>query len=102
MISKTEQTKSQLMLHSCISVVYLSVPSIFAHFPFTVGSQNTYELLNLRALKFPLVNKIYIFQSMGKIICVEFQMYPLKFHPKYLTHTLKDVIFIQHRNFKSS
>ena len=64
--------------------------------------KNTYELLNLRALKFPHVNKIYIFQCMGKIFCVEFQRYPLKFHTKYLTHTLKWIIFIQHWNFKSS
>ena len=64
--------------------------------------KNTYELLNLRALKFSPVNKIRIFQCMGMIFCVEFQRYPLKFHTKYLTHTLKDVTFIQHWNFKSS
>ena len=64
--------------------------------------KNTYELLNLRALKFSPVDKIYIFQCMGKIFCVEFQRYPLKFHTKYLTHTLKDITFIQHWNFKSS
>ena len=64
--------------------------------------KNTYELLNLRALKFSHVNKIHIFQCMGKIFCVEFQRYPLKFHTKYLAHTLKDLLFIQHRNFKSS
>ena len=64
--------------------------------------KNTYELLNLRALKFSPVNKIYIFQCMGNIFCVEFQRYPLKFHTKYLTHTLKDMNFIQHWNFKSS
>ena len=58
--------------------------------------KNTYELLNLRALKFSPVNKIHIFQCMGKIFCVEFQRYPLKFHTKYLTHTLKDMNFIQH------
>ena len=29
---------------------------------------------------------------MGKIFCVKFQKYPLKFHTKYLNHTLKDVI----------
>ena len=29
---------------------------------------------------------------MGKIFCVEFQRVPLKFHTKYLTHTLKDAI----------
>ena len=64
--------------------------------------KKTYELLNLRALKMSHVNKIHIFQCMGKIFCVEFQRYPLKFHTKYLTHALKDTIFIQHWNFKSS
>ena len=64
--------------------------------------KNTYELLNLRALKFSPVNKIRLFQCMGKIFCVEFQRYPLKFHTTYLTHALKDMIFIQHWNFKSS
>ena len=64
--------------------------------------KNTYELLNLRALKYSPVNKIHIFQCMGEIFCVEFQRYPLKFHTKYLTHTLKDRIFIQHWNSKSS
>ena len=64
--------------------------------------KNNYELLNLRALKFSYVNKIHIFQCMGKIFCVEFQRYPLKFHTKYLTHTLKDMIFMQFWNFKSS
>ena len=64
--------------------------------------KETYELLNLRALKNSPVNKIHIFQCMSKIFCVEFQRYPLKLHTKYLTHTLKDTIFIQHWNFKSS
>ena len=64
--------------------------------------KNTYELLNLKALKFSYVNKIHIFQCMGKIFCVEFQRYPLTFHTKYLTHTLKDMIFMQFWNFKSS
>ena len=64
--------------------------------------KNMHELLNLRALKFSHVNKIHIFQCMGKIFCVKFQRYPLKFHTKYLTHTLKDMIFIRHWNFKSS
>ena len=64
--------------------------------------KNTYDLLNLRALKFSPVNKIHIFQCMGKIFCVEFQWVPLKFHTKYLTHTLKDTIFMQNWNFKSS
>ena len=58
--------------------------------------KNTYELLNLRALKYSPVNKIHIFQCVGKIFRVEFQRYPLKFHTKYLTHTLKGMIFIQH------
>ena len=58
--------------------------------------KKAHELLNLRALKFSPLNKIHIFQCMGKIFCVEFQRYPLKFHTKYLTHTLKGTIFIQH------
>ena len=56
--------------------------------------KNTYELLNLRALKISKLHKNHIFQCMGKIFCVEFQRVPLKFHTKYLTHTLKDVDFI--------
>ena len=56
--------------------------------------KNVYELLPLRALKISMFHKKIIFQCMGKIFCVEFQRYPLKFHTKYLTHTLKDVYFI--------
>ena len=56
--------------------------------------KNTYELLNPRALKISMLYKNRIFQCMGKIFCVEFQREPLKFHTKYLTHTLKDVDFI--------
>ena len=61
-----------------------------------------YKLLNLRAVKFSPVNKIHIFQCMGKIFCVEFQRIPLKFYTKYFIHTLKDMILIQHLYFKSS
>ena len=64
--------------------------------------KKAYKILNLRALKFSPVNKMHIFQCMGKIFCVEFQRFPLKFHTKYLTHTLKYTIFIRHWNFKSS
>ena len=64
--------------------------------------RNVYELLNLRALKIPTFYKKFIFQCMDKIFCVEFQREPLKFHTKCLTHTLKDTVFIQHWNFKSS
>ena len=64
--------------------------------------KNAYELLNLRALKISKLHKNHIFQSMGKIFCVEFQRVPLKFHTKYLTHTLKDVDFIHIWKFKSS
>ena len=55
--------------------------------------KNAYELLNLRALKISMLYKNRIFQCMSKIFCVEFQRVPLKFHTKYLTHTLKDMIF---------
>ena len=57
--------------------------------------KNAYELVNLGALKSSLLNKLHIFQSMGKIFCVEFQMVPLKFHTIYFTHSLKYMIFIQ-------
>ena len=40
--------------------------------------------------------------GMGQIFCVEFQRVPLKFHTKYLTHTLKNVYFIHRWKFKSS
>ena len=64
--------------------------------------KNAYELLNLRALKISMLYKNLIFQCMGQIFCVEFQRVPLKFHTKYLTHTLKDVDFIHRWKFKSS
>ena len=52
--------------------------------------KNAFELLNVRALKISMLYKNHNFQCMGKIFCVEFQRVPLKFHTKYLTHTLKD------------
>ena len=59
--------------------------------------KNVYELINLGALKSSLLNKQHIFQCMGKIFCVEFQRVP-KFHTKYLTHTLKDMILCNVEN----
>ena len=56
--------------------------------------RNVYELFDLRRLKFSTLHK-YIFQCMGKIFCVEFQRYPLKFPTKYLTHFL--MLFILFR-----
>ena len=38
---------------------------------------------------------------MGKIFCVEFQRVPLKFHTKYLTHTLKDVDLLTYENLRA-
>ena len=64
--------------------------------------KNTYELLNPRALKIPLLYIYRILQFMGWIFCVEFQRFPLKFHTKYLTQTLKDVHFIHGWKCKSS
>ena len=64
--------------------------------------KNTYELLNLRALKISILYKKNFFQYMGKIFCVEFQRVPLKFHTKYFTQTLTDVDFIHRWKFKSS
>ena len=39
---------------------------------------------------------------MGKLLCVQFQREPLKFLTKYLTHTLKETIFIQYWKFRRS
>ena len=64
--------------------------------------KNTYELLNLGALKSSLLNKLHTFQYMDKIFYVEFQRKPLKFHTKYLTHTLKDTNFIPSCQFMRS
>ena len=64
--------------------------------------KNTYELLNLRAIKISMLYKNHIFQCMGKMFCVEFQRVPLKFHTKYLAHTLKNVDFIHRWKFTSS
>ena len=89
--------------HGCERMVNASLTMYIGKTYITGGRfKNTYELLTLRALKFSYVNKIHIFQCMGKIFCVEFQRYPLKFHTKYLTHTLQDMIFMQFWNFKSS
>ena len=64
--------------------------------------KNSYELLNLRALKISMLYKNHVFQCMSMIFCAEFQRVPLKFHTKYHTHTLKDVDFIRRWRFKSS
>ena len=63
--------------------------------------KNTYELLNLRALKISMLHKNHIFQCMGKIFCVEFQRVPLKFHTKYLAHTSKDVDLFTGENLRA-
>ena len=64
------------------------------------GSKWLYQLENVGALESSLFSKLHIFQCVGKIFCMEFQRYPLKFHTIYLTHTLKDTIFIQFTNAK--
>ena len=38
--------------------------------------------------------KINIFQCMGQIFCLKFQIITLKFHTKYLTHTLYIILFV--------
>ena len=70
-----------------------------------IGSGGVHK--SLRALKnksswISPVNKIHIFQCVGKIFCEEFQRVPSKFHAKYLTHALKDTIFINRWKIKSS
>ena len=50
--------------------------------------RNTYEFLNLKALKISSLYEIY-FQCMSNILHVEFQMVTLKFNAKYLTLILR-------------
>ena len=87
-----------LRMYKCILVLRSAVRATLAGMRF----KNTYELLNVRALKISMLYKKQIFQCMGKIFCVEFQRFPSKFHTKYVTHTLKDVDFIHMWKFESS
>ena len=60
---------------------------------FTVNRfENDHEFLNIRARKMSSPCQITAFLCMGKIFCAEL---PSKFHIEYLTHTLRDVIFLQ-------
>ena len=49
-----------------------------------------------------MLYKHRIFQCKGQLFCVEFQKHPLKFHTKYLTHSLKFVYFVKKCKFESS
>ena len=60
---------------STVGCNYLSLPEIPEKSALRISCytrwlKNTYELLNLRTLKYLPVNKIYIFQCIGKIFCV--------------------------------
>ena len=56
--------------------------------------KNVYDVVNLTAPKYSILNENCLFQCMGKIFCVGFQNFPLKFHKKYLTNSLEGVLFI--------
>ena len=65
--------------------------------------KNVYELVNLGALKSSLFNKLYIsFNIWVKCIVWNFKAYFSNPKSKYLTHTLKDTIFMQYWKFKRS
>ena len=61
----------------------------------TGAFQKHFHAHESRSPSISLLNRIQIFQCIGKIFCVEFQGVPLKFHTKYLAHTLKDMFFLQ-------
>ena len=100
-----------ILVHSCLcayavliyDVVFTQV-CVLSLVHSTINYQGAFQKrLRVRALIFSHVNKIHIFQCMGKIFCVEFQRYPLILHTNYLTHTLKDMILIHWSwSFKSS
>ena len=91
-----------------ISRQYTDFSFAIQHFEHVFDNQlrlkGAYELLNPRALKFLYLNKLHIFQCLGKILCFKFQRVPLKFHTIYLTRTMQDTIYIVYTNriFKSS
>ena len=73
--------KIDAQVYWCLSWVTVFFPRIHEQSCDLGGHfKTTHELLNERVLKSSPVNKIYIFQCMGKIFFVEFQRYPLKFH----------------------
>ena len=59
---------------------------------------DTHELVNLTALKLSL----YQLSHPSMIFFAEFQRVHYKFHQKYLTHTLKDVYFVEEWRLKGS
>ena len=59
------------------------------------GWNNSIDLTLLSAWFISLLNTLHTFQCIRKIFFAEFQLVPLKFHIKYLSHILKDAIFIQ-------
>ena len=69
-----------------VSVSYVHTRSVSGR------SKNAYELLNLIAVKIATLHKNCFFQCMGKIFCVEFRRYNMKFNR--ISYPLKDVHFI--------
>ena len=63
--------------------------------------KNTYELLNPRALKLSMLYNNRILQCMGKIFCVEFQRYPLKFIQNILPIHWKMCILFTGKNLRA-
>ena len=67
------------------------------HYNVNVKFKDAYKLLNIKAPKLSPANKIHIFQCLGKILWVEFQMVPLKFHTKISYPYIERCnFFIQH------
>ena len=64
--------------------------------------KNTYEHLNIIALKFSLVDKLHIFQCVVKILCVELQSTLWNSTQNILPIQWKILFFIQYWNSKSS
>ena len=48
--------------------------------------KDAYKALNVRDLKLSMLCQIHIFQWVGRLVCVEFQIHSFKFYSKYLSH----------------
>ena len=67
---------------------------IYLYQPYSSGGRfkNNFELINLEARKVVHINKLHIFQSMGKIFCVEFQREPI--HWKFKSSQIYELVNI--------
>ena len=83
--------------HACRSLSLLSPCAHHANSTEFIGvfPKHSWALKSKSCSNFQYVQEI-IFLYMDRIICVELQRYPVKFHTKHHTHKVKDVSLYRH------